>query len=107
LAVVAGLVVKYVRKIPTAGHVGVLGAVCAAIGAVVGLPTLAVTSIDRDESDGQIWVEAGIAYVALWVVLLGTRVAFAYSATGWARGDIRRSSPPTSSPALPSPPPSH
>jgi hypothetical protein len=63
--------------------------VCAAIGALFGLAMLAVTSVDRDQSDGQIWVKAGIAYLALWVVLLGARVAFAYSATGWARGDIR------------------
>jgi hypothetical protein len=51
---------------------------------------LAVTSVDQDERDGQIWVKAGIAYLVLWVVLLGARVVFAYSATGWARSEIGR-----------------
>jgi hypothetical protein len=89
LAVVAVLVGKYVRNMPTTGHDGVLEAVCAGIGALFGLAMLAVTSVDRDENDGQIWVKAGIANLARWVILLGARVAFAYSATGWARGDIR------------------
>jgi hypothetical protein len=89
LAVVAVLVVKYVRNMPTTGHDGLLEAACAAIGGLFGLAMLAVTSVDRDQTDGQIWVKAGIAYLTLWVVLLGARVAFAYSATGWARGDIR------------------
>ncbi len=90
LAVVGVLVVKYVRGMPTTGHDPVLEAVCAAVGAVFGLAMLAVTSVDPDPNDGQIWVRAGIAYLALWVVMLGSRIVFAYSATGWAHGDIRR-----------------
>jgi hypothetical protein len=88
LAVVAILVVKYVRNMPTSGHNGVLEVACAAVGAVFGLAMLAVTSVEHDQTDGQIWVRAGLAYLALWVVMLGSRIAFAYSATGWARADI-------------------
>jgi hypothetical protein len=90
LAVVAVLFLKYVRHMPTTGHDPVLEAGCAAIGAVFGLTMLAVTSVDRDQRDGKVWVKAGIAYLALWVLLLGARVLFAYAATGWARHDIGR-----------------
>ncbi len=90
LAVVAILAVKYVRNMPTSGHNGVLEVACIALGAVFGLAMLAVTSVEHDQTDGQIWVRAGLAYLALWVIMLGSRIAFAYSATGWARADIGR-----------------
>ncbi len=51
---------------------------------------LAVTSVEHDASTGEVWVIAGVAYLVLWVVLLGSRMFFAYSATGWARSDIGR-----------------
>jgi hypothetical protein len=90
LAVVALLLVKYVRGMPTTGDDLALELGCAAVGALFGVGMLATTSVGRDETSGQVWVRAGVAYVVLWVVMLGTRVAFAYSATGWARTDIGR-----------------
>jgi hypothetical protein len=88
LAVVALLLVKYVRGMPTAGDDLALELGCVAVGALFGVGMLAATSVRRDDTSGEIWVRAGIAYLVLWMVMLGTRVAFAYSVTGWARSDI-------------------
>ena len=90
LAVVAVLLAKYVRGMPTAGDDLGLELGCVGVGALFGIGMLAVTSVRRDDTSGQIWVRAGLAYVVLWVMMLGTRVLFAYSATGWARSDIGR-----------------
>jgi hypothetical protein len=88
LAVVALLLAKYVRGMPTTGDDLALELGCVAVGALFGVGMLAVTSVGRDDTSGQIWVRAGLAYLVLWVIMLGTRVVFAYSATGWARSDI-------------------
>ena len=90
LGVIAVLVLKYVRGMPTTGHDALLEAVCAGIGVLFGLGMLASTAVERDESTGQVWVRAGVAYLVLWVVMLGSRIAFAYSATGFGRSEIGR-----------------
>src|SRR5579862_6248603 len=73
LGVVALLVIKYVRGMPTTGNDGTLEGVCAAVGVVFGLGMLLSTSVERDEQSNQVWIRAGIAYLALWVVMLGSR----------------------------------
>jgi hypothetical protein len=88
LVVVAVLLAKYVRGMPTAGNDLALELGCVAVGALFGIGMLAATSVSRDDRSGQIWVRAGLAYLVLWAVMLGTRVLFAYSATGWAQRDI-------------------
>jgi hypothetical protein len=88
LAVVVVLLLKYVRGMPTTGDDLALELGCVAVGALFGVGMLAATSVGRDDTSGQVWVRAGLAYLVLWVVMLGTRVAFAYSSTGWARSDI-------------------
>ena len=88
LAVVALLIAKYVRGMPTGGNDAVLEMACVGVGALFGLAMLATTSVDRGEGTNQVWVRAGAAYLVLWVVMLGSRVIFAYSASGWARSDI-------------------
>jgi hypothetical protein len=90
LSVVTVLLIKYVRGMPTTGNDLALELGCVAVGALFGVGMLAATSVSRDETSGQVWVRAGFAYLVLWVIMLGTRVAFAYSATGWARSDIER-----------------
>jgi hypothetical protein len=90
LAVVALLLLKYVRGMPTASNDLALEVGFLAVGVLFGVGMLAATSVGRDETSGEVWVRAGLAYLMLWVIMLGTRVAFAYSATGWARSDIGR-----------------
>ena len=88
LAVVALLIGKYVRGMPTSGNDLALELGCVAAGALFGIGMLAATSVGRDDTTDQVWVRAGLAYLVLWVFMLGTRIVFAYSATGWARSDI-------------------
>jgi hypothetical protein len=73
---------------PTLGNDLVLELGCVAVGALFGIAMLAATKVGRDDTSGEVWVRAGLAYLVLWVVMLGTRIVFAYSATGWARSDI-------------------
>lgn len=88
--VVVVLALNYVRGMPTSGNDLALELSCLAVGAVFGLAMVAVTGVEQEEATGEVWVRAGVAYLALWVVLLGSRVFFAYSATGWAHRDIGR-----------------
>ena len=90
LALLVVLVLRYVKGMPTTGNDLLLEIACLALGVVFGFAMLAVMSVEPDESSGEIWVRAGVAYLVLWVVLLGSRVLFAYSATGWAHRDIGR-----------------
>jgi len=90
IAIVIFLALRYVKGMPTSGNDIPLEVACLGLGALFGFAMLAAMSVDRDESTGDIWVRAGIAYLVLWVVLLGSRVLFAYSATGWARRDVGR-----------------
>jgi hypothetical protein len=90
LGVIAVLIGKYVRGMPTVGNDVVLAGVCAAVGAAFGLGMLAATSVQRDQRSGEVWVRAGLTYLILWVIMLGARIFFAYSATGWARHDVAR-----------------
>ena len=90
LALIVALILRYVKGMPTTGNDLLLEIACLALGVVFGFAMLAVISVDHDDSSGEIWVRAGAAYLVLWVVLLGSRVLFAYSATGWAHRDVGR-----------------
>ncbi len=88
LAVLVVLALRYVKGMPTTGNDVALEIACLGLGALFGFAMLAATEVEQDEATGQVWVRAGVVYLALWVVLLGSRVLFAYSATGWAHRDI-------------------
>jgi hypothetical protein len=88
LAVLVVLALKYVKGMPTTGNDVRLEIACLGLGALFGFAMLAATEVEQDETTGQVWVRAGVVYLALWVVLLGSRVFFAYSATGWAHRSI-------------------
>jgi len=90
IALVVFLVLTFVKGMPTSGNDIPLEVACLGLGALFGFAMLAVMSVEKDDSTGDIWVRAGIAYLVLWVALLGSRVFFAYSATGWARRDVGR-----------------
>jgi hypothetical protein len=90
LALIVALILRYVKGMPTTGNDLLLEIACLGFGVVFGFAMLAVISVDHDETSGEIWVRAGAAYLVLWVVLLGSRVLFAYSATGWAHRDVGR-----------------
>jgi hypothetical protein len=90
LVVVAVLAGKYVRGMPTSGHDLLVEIACAVLGALFGLAMVAVTSATRDQQTGQVWIRAGLAYLALWTVMLGSRIVFAYTASDWDRAAVGR-----------------
>ena len=42
----------------------------------------------RRDGTGRIVTTAGVGYAVLWIAVIGGRIAFAYSATGWASRSV-------------------
>jgi hypothetical protein len=80
LAVVAVAAAIFLRDLPTAGHDVTLELVGLAAGVTFGVLATALTRI-RTASTGAV-IRAGVAFAALWVVVIGGRIAFAE----WANG---------------------
>lgn len=79
LAIVTGFAVYYLKGIPTSGGDGWFTLAGLATGLVLGV--IAAALIGMHEESGRVFVTAGLAYVALWIVVFGARLAFAYVAT--------------------------
>jgi hypothetical protein len=79
VAIAAGV---FLRDVPTAGNDVGLELAGAAAGIVLGLIAAALVRVDRDAT-GRLVMRAGVAYAALWVLVIGGRVAFAYGADHW------------------------
>jgi hypothetical protein len=50
-------------------------------GAALGILAVMLIQLERDTRTGQVMMEAGLMYAALWVVVFGGRLAFAWAAT--------------------------
>src|SRR5947209_13728131 len=68
----------YLHGVPTVGgdldfevSLTLAGALCGVLAAVL-------MNVERDERTGLIMTEAGITYAALWVIVFGGRLAFAW-----------------------------
>jgi hypothetical protein len=59
----------------------------ALIGVAVGVAAAALMPVRRDGA-GRVVTTAGVGYAALWIAVIGGRIAFAYSATGWASRSV-------------------
>lgn len=55
----------------------------AALGGVFGAAASATTAVQRDQQTGQLYTRCGIAFAAIWMVALGTRIALI-----WALQDV-------------------
>jgi hypothetical protein len=77
VAVAAGI---FLRDVPTAGNDVALDVLFAVAGLVLGLGATAVTRVRP--VDGRVVVTAGAAFAALWIAVIGGRIAFAEWATG-------------------------
>jgi hypothetical protein len=81
LVVVAGWF--FLSDLPTTGgdpRLELAGLLC---GVGLGLAAAALMPVGLDGS-GRVITRAGIGYAMLWAAVIGGRIAFAYSATGWA-----------------------
>ena len=70
----------FLRHVPTTGHDAQLELVGTGAGAALGVLATALTHIRRSTST-QVTITAGTAFAALWVLVIGGRVAFAEWAT--------------------------
>ncbi len=77
--VVTTVAAAYLRHVPTLGHDGTLELVGAAAGVLLGALAAALTTVGR--RGGELVVSAGLSFAALWVVVIGGRIAFAEWAT--------------------------
>jgi hypothetical protein len=80
LAIVTGFAVFYLKGVPTSGNDGLFVMAGVGLGALLG--SLAALLMDvRRNAAGQVVFSAGLAYLALWIVVFGSRLAFAFAAT--------------------------
>jgi len=59
----------------------------ALVGVALGVAAAALMPVRRDGA-GRIVTTAGVGYAVLWIAVIGGRIAFAYSATGWASRSV-------------------
>jgi len=92
LVVVAGVAAGYLEDVPTLGNDVALEAALAGCGVLLGVVCgLLVPVFRRDgAAPGQLVMRAGAAYAALWIAVVGGRIAFAYGADHWFARDIAR-----------------
>jgi hypothetical protein len=80
LVVVAGWLL--LRHVPTVGHDVQLEAVGLLVGATLGVAAGLLVRVRRT-AGGEAVAHAGTGYAALWVGVIGGRMAFAYGADHW------------------------
>jgi hypothetical protein len=73
---------------PALGNDTALAAIGACAGTALGIVAGIFMRLER-RSDGSVVSRAGVAYALLWILVIGGRIAFAESATGWASGAVR------------------
>jgi len=82
LAIVAVVGVLYLRSIPTSAADIKLITVLGAAGVLFGLAAGALMKVRKTE-DGSLVTVAGTSYAAVWILAIGSRLLFAYSASHW------------------------
>jgi hypothetical protein len=65
LGILVVLALRYVKGMPTSGNDVALEIACLGLGALFGFAMLAATEVEQDETTGQVWVRAGVVYLAL------------------------------------------
>ncbi len=87
-AVVVGVVL--LRDLPTLGNDGRLELVGLAAGAGLGTLAAVLVRLRTTPAAEHVVATAGAGFAALWVAVIGGRVAFAYGADHWFPADIGR-----------------
>ncbi|HEX6509038.1 MAG TPA: hypothetical protein VF221_15525 [Chloroflexota bacterium] len=72
---------RYLHSVPTSGGSLDFELSLSLAGALCGVLAAGLMSVERDEQTGRIVTEAGVAYAALWVIVFGGRLAFAWAAS--------------------------
>jgi hypothetical protein len=88
LAAVAVAGYSYLHTIPTVGGDLDFELLCTAAGVAFGLLAAALVKVERDGKTGAVMLEAGLGYAAVWVLVFGSRLAFAWLATNAWRNQV-------------------
>jgi uncharacterized membrane protein YidH (DUF202 family) len=83
LLTAAAIVPLYLTAVATSGAGLTLEIALAAAGIILGLLATAFMTIYRSPRTGKPVSRAGLAYGALWTVVIGARAAFSYGSTHW------------------------
>ena len=75
-----GVAIYYLKSVPTAGGDLDFELICVLAGAGFGLLAASVVRVERSADNGKIMTQAGLAYAAIWLLVLGGRLAFAWAA---------------------------
>jgi hypothetical protein len=89
VALVAVAAWFFLRDLPTLGDDVRLEAVGLAAGAALGVVAGLLVRV-HGTAAGEVVTQAGGAYAALWIIVIGGRVAFAYGAEHWFAQSIGR-----------------
>jgi DMSO/TMAO reductase YedYZ heme-binding membrane subunit len=71
----------YLHSVPTVGGDLDFEISLSLAGALCGVLAARLMNVERDEQTGQIVTQAGVAYAALWAIVFGGRLAFAWGAS--------------------------
>lgn len=86
LAALAGILL--LTDAPARGNDTALAVIGAGAGTGLGILAGTFMRVQR-RTDGSVASRAGTSYAALWILVIGGRIAFAESATGWASATVR------------------
>jgi hypothetical protein len=76
---IAGIIIPlFVKNFTTSGNGLTLEIVCSAAGLLLGLLAAGLLKVQRDMTTGGVVSYAGSPYAALWIVVIGARIAFTY-----------------------------
>jgi hypothetical protein len=89
VAIVAAAAFYYLKGIPTAGNDLYLDVILVTLGIVLGATCALATRVWRHQ-DGTAYAKAGALAAALWIVGIGSRLAFELYATHGGAGSIAR-----------------
>jgi hypothetical protein len=70
----------YLHSVPTAGGDLNFEIGLSIAGALCGVLAASLMDVERDERTGRIMTRAGVTYAALWAIVFGGRLAFAWAA---------------------------
>ncbi len=88
--IVAVVAHSYLTGLPTAGGDLAFEATCTAAGILLGLLAAGLVRVERDSSTGKVVMQAGLAYAALWILVLGGRLAFMWASShAWRQAVVQ------------------
>lgn len=85
-AAVAGVLL--LSNVPSRGNDVALDFIGGGTGVALGILAALLMPVQR-RADGTVTSKAGVLYALLWLLVIGGRIAFAESASGWAAAGIR------------------